>query len=238
MTPTTIQVLCAGAVRHAFTRVAAQFEHDTGHRVHCQFAAVGTLLDRYRCGTPADLLVLNRPALEQLAAEGKVDAPPQELGTVGVGIAVQRGGNCPDLSSAGALRAALLDADSISYGDPEKGDSSGVHFAKVLRQLGIDEAVAGKTRLAPAGLAVAEMVRDGVVAMGATQASVIAACEGVVLAGMLPTEVQHLTTYACSTESNAGSAEAARELTRFLSSPFATEVFGQSGFSRAQPVTV
>lgn len=231
MAPTTIQVLCAGAAKHAFTRVIAKFEQDTGNRVHCQFAAVGTLLERYRSGSAADLLVLNWPVLEQLAAEGKVDAPPRELGTVGVGIAVPRGANRPDLSSAGALREALLRADSLSYGDPEKGDSSGVHFAKVLRQLGIEEAVAGKTRLAPAGLAVAEMVRDGVVAMGATQASVIAACEGVVLAGLLPTEVQHLTTYACGTVCNAGAAEAARELARFLGSRFAAEVFGQSGFS-------
>jgi molybdate transport system substrate-binding protein len=194
MTSSTIHVLCAGAVKHAFTQLAGRFERDTGHSVKCTFAAVGTLVRQHAEGAKADFLLLNRPAIDALLSQGKVMAPVVDAGTVGVGIAVRSGSPRPDLSSPESLRAALLETPSLSYGDPAHGDSSGVHFAKVLERLGITQAVAARTQLAPSGLAVAERVRDGHVALGATQASVIAACPGIELAGLLPAELQQLTT--------------------------------------------
>jgi molybdate transport system substrate-binding protein len=176
MTPGTLHVLCAGAARHAFTALAGSFERASGHRFKCTFAAVGSLVRQHAEGARADFLLLNRPAMDALVSQGKALAPLLDVGTVGVGIAVRSGSTRPDVSSPELLRAALLDAPSLSYGDPAHGDSSGVHFAKVIGQLDISHAVADKTRLAPSGIAVAELVRDGHVAIGATQASVIAAC--------------------------------------------------------------
>ena len=233
MTPLTLHVLCAGAVKHAFTALASRFEQDTGHRVKCTFAAVGTLVRQHGEGARADLLLLNRPAIDRLVSQGKVLPPVFDTGTVGVGIAVRSTSTRPDLSSPESLRAALLDAPSLSYGDPAHGDSSGVHFAKVIAQLGIADAVAAKTQLAPSGLAVAERVRDGHVAMGATQASVIAACPGIELAGLLPGELQQFTTYAGGCAADARAPEAARQLLDYLRSDHAREIFANSGFSIA-----
>lgn len=236
MTPVTLHVLCAGAVKHAFTALASRFERETGHSTKCTFAAVGTLLRQHAEGAKADFLLLNRPAIDKLVSQGKVLPPVYDAGTVGAGIAVRSGAARPDLSTPDSLRAALLDAPSLAYGDPAHGDSSGVHFAKVITQLGISDAVAAKTRLAPSGLAVAELVRDGHVAIGATQASVIAACRGIDLAGLLPGELQQFTTYAYGCAADAGALEAARRLLAYLRTEHAREVFAKSGFSVAADV--
>jgi molybdate transport system substrate-binding protein len=233
MTPLTLHALCAGAAREAFTTLAGRFERDTGHSFKSTFAAVGTLLRQHAEGARADFLLLNRPAMDGLVLQGKVLAPLFDVGTVGVGVAVRSGSTRPDLSSPDLLRAALLDAPSLSYGDPSHGDSSGVHFAKVIAQLGISDAVADKTRLAPSGLAVAELVRDGHAAIGATQASVIAACPGVELAGLLPSELQQFTTYSCGCAADAHAPEAARQLLEYLRTDRAREVFANSAIVQA-----
>jgi molybdate transport system substrate-binding protein len=192
---------------------------------------VGALLRQHAQGEKADLLLLSRPAIEGLVTQGKVLRPVFDVGTVGVGIAVRSGSVRPDLSSPDSLRSALLGALSLSYGDPAHGDSSGVHFAKVIAQLGISDAMAGKTRLAPSGLAVAELVRDGHVAIGATQASVIAACRGVDLAGLLPGELQNFTTYACALAADAQTPGEAQRLLDYLRTDRAREVFANAGFA-------
>lgn len=228
----TVHVLCAGAVKHAFATLASLFERESGHAVRCSYAAVGTLLRQLSSGAAADLLVLSRPALEQLVREGKALAPPLDLATTGVGIGIRRGSIFPDISSVDGLRRTLLAARSLSYGDPARGDSSGVHFAKVLAQLGIEDAVAAKTTLAPAGLAVAELVRDGRVELGATQASVIAGCEGVDLAGLLPSAVQHFTRYACAAVRDGSAGAATQELMQYLRTTRAGELFAAAGFEK------
>jgi molybdate transport system substrate-binding protein len=231
MTPATLDVLCAGAVRHAFTTLVAAFERDSGHSIKSRFAAVGALVRQHAQGAAADFLLLNRPAMEALVAQGKVLAPLHDVGTVGVGLAVRCGEPRPDVSSPASLRAALLAASSLSYGDPAHGDSSGIHFARVIEQLQLSGAVADKTRLAPSGMAVAEWVRDGRVAIGATQASVIAACAGIELAGLLPAQLQQFTTYTCGCACDARSPQAAQQLLDYLRTSAARDVFASAGFA-------
>lgn len=112
------------------------------------------------------------------------------------------------------------------------GDSSGVHFANVLERLGIALQVRVKTVLAPAGLAVAELVRQGDVALGATQASVISACDGITLVGLLPPDLQHITTYSSGIMRHAASPEAAKLFVAYLNTPSARASFDKAGLRR------
>jgi molybdate transport system substrate-binding protein len=228
---THVNVLCAGAVKAAFVKLVTRFERDTGHSVTCTFAAVGTLLRQYEAGAATDFLLLNRPAMDRLVSGSKVLPSLIDVGTVGVAIAVRSGVTSPDVSTAESLRAALLDSPSLSYGDPGHGDSSGVHFAKVIAQLGITDRVAAKTRLATSGHEVAELVRDGHVAIGATQASVIATCPGVVLAGLLPDDLQQFTSYVCGCSADTRASQAAAQLLDFMRTDGARQVFEQAGFA-------
>lgn len=65
----------------------------------------------------------------------------------------------PSVGTSGDLRAALLAAPAIFLPDPTKA-TAGIHFARVLRQLGIFDEVAASMRPYPNGaLAMASLGR-------------------------------------------------------------------------------
>jgi len=229
-----LKVFCAGAVKSAIMDVAQAFENDTAHSLQFSFGTVGSIQDKVMRGEQADVLILTRPALERMTSQGKVLGETiVDLGRVGVGIAVRGGAALPDVSTPGALRKSLIAAKSLAYGDPTKGDSSGIHFATVLERLDIAREINAKAVLAPVGLAVAELVDKGEVEMGATQASVIVACKGIRLAGLLPAGLQHITTYSAAVTVDAASAEPARLFVSYLTTPLAKSKFGKAAFDQA-----
>ena len=226
----TINVLCAGAVKSPVTAIAQGFEENTGNKVGLTFGPVGALKAKLLAGEPADIVILSRPVLEQLVQEGKLLGQTiSELGRVGVGITVRSSTVLPDVSTPDALRRVLLAAKSIAYGDPAKGDSSGVHFASVLKRLGIEHEVKERSVLAAAGLAVAELVKTGEVAIGATQATVISACEGVLLAGLLPADLQHITTYALALVADEVSSDTAAAFAAYMNTSSAKAQLERAG---------
>ena len=227
-------IFCAGAAKAALAGPLAGFELLTGVKPVVIYGTTGALQERLESGEPADVFIAGRPALEQLAAAGTIEgATLADLGRVGVGLAVRRSTDrLPDVSTVAALREALLEAPSLSYGDPQGGDSSGKHFQSVLETLGIADKVRTKTLLAPLGLAVAEYVSTGQAALGATQSSVILANPGVVLAGMLPESLQHYTTYSYGLVRSAPNLEGAMQIVRHLSAPPSIESFARTGFAQ------
>ncbi len=126
-------------------------------------------------------------------------------------MGVRRGAPLPDISSAEALRDTLLRASSIAYIDPAHGGTSGIHFAGVLRRLGIADAVSDKAVLWPGGSA-AEAVVRGQAELVVHQMSEILAVEGVTLVGPLPPALQKVTTYAAGLSARSAAPEPARAL--------------------------
>src|SRR5262249_58667748 len=95
------------------------------------------------------------------AREGRLAvASERDIGRVETASAVRSRAPLPAIGNAGALRAALQAADEIHFPDPEQA-TAGIHFAKVLRDLGIADEVA--RRLKPAA--------NGATAMRALAAS-------------------------------------------------------------------
>lgn len=205
-----ISVLSAAAVQVPLTELAERFERTTGHRVLLEFSTGGGVETRIRDGAQADLVVNAMERLAVLAQGGLVAPGARSLGIVRMGVAVRKGGKVPDLSSAGAFRASLLAAPSIAYGDPAKGATTGIHFAKVLERLGIQDAVKGKTLLAANGLDVMRMVAAGEAEIGVTQISEILHVKGDTLAGPLPAELQLASNYGVTQGSTTPQAAAAQ----------------------------
>lgn len=228
----TLNVFCAGAVKFALMDALLGFERQSGHKTHYTFGSTGSLQSRIVAGERTDIVLLSRAPVEQLARQGRVLADTiVDVGRVGVGIAVRANATLPDVSTPDTLRASLRAVESIAFGDPSKGDSSGIHFAKVIERLGISDELSGKIVLAPLGLAVAEFVDQGKAEMGATQATVILACKGIVLAGLLPDSLQHITTYALGVAANSGAVPIARNLADYLATPAAKACFRAAGFA-------
>jgi molybdate transport system substrate-binding protein len=229
-----VKVFCAGAVKAALARLIREFEEKFSCELQFTFGTVGSLRSRMEAGETADVAILNRPAMQQLAQQGKVDGGViADIGRVGVGVAVHDGAPLPDVSTADALRKTLLAAGSVAYGDPGKGDSSGIHFGKVLEQLGIADQIKSRVVLAPVGLAVVELLEKHEVELGATQASVILANKNVALAGLLPAGLQHFTTYSFGLMADSPRLSRARLFFDYLTAPSAKKHFEAAGFDRA-----
>lgn len=226
-----IEVFCAGAVKAAVAGPASEFEGRCGLKPSFTFGPAGGLKRKAIEGERVHAFILSRPALDDLERAGKIEPGTIfDIGRTGVGIVVRKGRPVPDVSSPAALRRALLDAASLTYGDPAHGDSSGTHFSSVIEKLGISRELAARTVLASLGVEVVEKVALGSVELGATQSSIILANADVALAGMLPQELQRFTTYAAALAK--GSGAPAREFWEFLGRAETRAHFERLGFAR------
>ncbi|MBA2962518.1 MULTISPECIES: substrate-binding domain-containing protein [Ramlibacter] len=225
-----VRVAAAGAAKQAIETLAPAFERASGHRVLASYDTVGAQRDRVARGEPVDVAVLSDAALAQLREAGKLAAlAPQAIGRVQVGIAVPRSAPLPDLSSAQALREALLAAPSIAYADPARGATAGTHFAKVLDALELREPLRGRLTVLPFGVDVVEAVGQGRYALGISQSSEIVQHPGVRYAGPLPPPHGQGTGYAAAAVADT---PAVRQWLAFIASPAGIEAFRASGFGR------
>jgi molybdate transport system substrate-binding protein len=225
-----ITVLSAAALQVPLTELAQRFERATGKCVRFEFATAGGVEATVRAGARPDLVISAAERLQALATAGLVaPQPARSLGIMRMGVAVRQGGQVPDLGSAEGFRASLLEAHSVAYGDPARGATTGIHFAKVIERLGLGEALRGKTTLAANGLDVMKLVASGEVEIGVTQISEILHGKGDALAGPLPAQLQLASDYGVALGSAAGP-QAAAQFAALLLSPEGRERFRHAGF--------
>ena len=225
-----ITVLSAAAVQAPITEVAEQFERSTGHHVRFEFSTAGGVDGKVKAGAHPDIVINARERLDALAAAKIVDATPaRNLGMVQIGIAVRKGGVPPDISSVEGFKASLQKAQTVAYGDPQKGATTGIHFAKMIACMGLTEDLKGKSLLAANGLEVMRLVAKGEAELGVTQISEILHIQGDTLVGPLPTDLQLTSTYGVAFGSGAAS-PAARQFVELLLSPAGREQFKHAGF--------
>src|SRR5262249_24343876 len=113
---------------------------------------------------------------------------------------------------------ALLSAKSLTYVDPAQGATSGIHFAGVLQQLGIADAVKSKTTLVPGGYP-AELVAKGDVEMVVHQISEIVPGKGGTLVGPLPKQLQKVTVSSAGIAVASAAKPEAQAFVTFLARP-------------------
>ena len=187
-------VLSAAAVQVPVSEIAARFEQATGHHIVFEFATAGQVDERLATGWRPDVVISGSGRIAPWTGTGSSFV--RDLGTVRIGVAVRKGAPRPDLSSVAQFRAALLRAQTVAYGDPARGATTGIHFSRVIDQLDLRGALAGKTMLAANGLDVMRMVSDGRAELGITQVSEILHVDAASYVGQLPDALQLATTYA------------------------------------------
>ena len=203
----SLHLLCAGAAQGLVKTLQLRFHEATGAILEARFGAVGAMKELLLAGEPCDLLIVTAGMIDSLVAEGRLRGETRAaLGRVRTGIAVQRGAPHPDLSTPEALKAALQAASAIYFPDAERS-TAGIHFARVMQELGIREALQPRFRTYPAGaIAMREMAAaPGPGLIGCTQVTEINYTEGVELVGVLPKRFELATVY--SAAATAGSTE-------------------------------
>ena len=227
-----VNVLSAGACKGLFTALANTEFRKQMLSFSGSFGAVGAMQEKLLSGEDCDLLVLTLPLLEQLAAQGKVRADSiAVIGVVGTGVAVRAGSQWPNVSTANLLGANLLAARGIHFPDPARA-TAGVHFARVLSELGIAAKVAGVCHHYPNGAAaMAALAADSrPLQMGCTQISEILYTPGIELVAELPAPFSLATRYAAALTRDCSNVEASARMMAILTGAQSASLRVAGGF--------
>jgi len=184
----TLKILSGGAAHGLVERARPGFEAASGCTIDGTFSAVGAMRDKLLAGEPADVMILSRAMIDALAQSGHVVvASIKDVARVAASVAVRAGDPLPAMATADDLRAALAAADEIHFPDPAQA-TAGIHFAQVIRQLGLWEVVAPRLRLGPNGATTMKALATSKAPhpIGCTQETEIRATPGIVLVGPLP----------------------------------------------------
>jgi molybdate transport system substrate-binding protein len=226
-----IHALITTAMKAAIDELVPKFERDTGNTVAVSFGPSGGIARRFIGGEPADVIIIDSGALDDLIRQGKVLPDPTDVARTGIGICVRKGAPRPDVSTPEALKRALLAAKSIAHTAPAGGGITAAHVIKLFERLGIAAEVTPKVKLAAGGPngRVSVLVSSGEAEIGLQQVSELMSNPGVDVIGMLPAELQQITTYAAGITASAKEPEAAKALIKALTAPAAAPVFKAKG---------
>jgi len=227
-----LNIFSGGAAQAVVTGLQHEFEQTHGCKLVPTFGAVGAMRDRLVDGEPCDLLVLSASLIDQLMAQGRVvQDSARVLGRVATGIAVPVGATSIDVRSAVSLKAALSAARGVYVPDLRKS-TAGIHIARMLAALGLDDVLAGRIREYPNGAtAMRELAKNGSDGMvGCTQVTEIMYTPGVQLVGELPAEHALSTIYTAAVCSQAQQPALAEQLAQVLSGEASVTLRRRSGF--------
>ena len=228
-----IDAMITTAMKAAVDELAPPFERASGHVLRITYGPSGGLARRLNAGEAADLVVVDSKALDELIKQGKVAGGRTDVARTGIGIAVRKGAPKPDVSSPEALKRALLAAKSIAHAAPAGGSITAAHIQGVFQRLGIAAEVTPKVKLAAGGPngRVSVLVSSGEAEIGLQQVSELMSNPQVEVIGMLPAELQQMTTYSAGTTTSARQMEAAQTFIRHLAAPAAMTIYKTKGLA-------
>jgi molybdate transport system substrate-binding protein len=225
-----VRVMTSGAFTEACTKLAPAFEQTAGHRMELIFgASMGsgpdTIPSRLGRHEAADVVILARSALDELAARGFV-IPDSRVDLVRsrIGMAVRAGAPRPDISSVEALRQTLLGAKSIGY----SSSASGVYLTtELFPRLGIADQIRPKLKMSEG--TVGTLVATGEVEIGFQQISELLPVPGIDYVGPLPTDAQRETIFAAGIVAWSSAQDLARRMLEFFTSSANAEAIRKTG---------
>jgi len=219
--------MASAAFKEAYLELVPQFERASKHKVNNLWVPSVQMMSRLKGGEKVDLVILSADSLDELIRAGII-ASRTDLARSGVGMAVRAGAPKPDISSAEALKRAVLAAKSVVYST----GPSGIYLAGLFRRMGIEDQVKPKLKQVqgePAGASVAR----GEAEIGFQQMSELLPVPGIDIVGPLPPDAQKITTFSAGLHAQANAPDAAKALVQFLTSPEAAPVIRRKGMEPA-----
>jgi molybdate transport system substrate-binding protein len=211
-----ITVLATPGVKEAYLELVPLFEKASGNKVATTWAGTADVMKRMKAGEVFDAVVLASNSLEELIDTGKLMAGSRaDLARSGVGAAVRAGAPKPDISSAEALKRALVAAKTIGIST----GPSGVYLTGLFEKMGMLAELKPKFRTPPSGANIGELVAKGEAQIGFQQVSELIHYPGIAFLGPLPAEVQRMTVFSGGVHAASREPDAARAFLKFLSAP-------------------
>jgi molybdate transport system substrate-binding protein len=222
----TIRVLSTLALKGAVQGLANQYHAASAVRIDADFAPTLALLTRLRAGETADVVILTREGLEEVASEGRVAADScVDLARSFVGIAVRAGAPHPDIATEATLHAALLGARAVAY---SRLGASGILFAKLIDQLGIAANINARAVIIQQGFT-AEKLVTGEADLAVQQISELKQIDGIEVIGPIPRELQTPAVFSAGRMAATSRPDEADRLLRFLASAEVAPALRASG---------
>lgn len=229
---TTLHLLCAGAAQGLVTALQPRLLQELDAQTGGRFGAVGAMKEAFGAGEPCDLFVSSDAIVTALIAEGLLRPDSRTpLGHVRTGVAVRTGTTHPAVGTPEALAAALRAADVVHYPDPQRA-TAGIHFAKVLRELGLDGELQDRIRTFPNGAtAMRELAASSASnPIGCTQVTEILFTPGLDLVGLLPPQFELATVYTAAVPVRASHPALAAGFIGMMTAPDTAELRQRCGF--------
>ena len=221
-----IKLIASNAVKEACHDLLPAFERASGHKVAAVYGGTPDITKRIDGGEVVDLVVLSAGSIDGLIKRGRLaEGSRVDFVRSAIGVAIRPGAPKPDISSGDAVKASLIKASSIVI---SSGPSS-VYLLGLFERMGIADALKPKIKQLGPGASVGEALARGEGDLGFTQVSEFVTIKGIDYLGPLPSDIQNVTVFSLGRHASAPSAEAARALVKFLTSPDAAPVIRHSG---------
>ena len=230
MTSSTLIILSTHALVEVLHALQPGFQRKNACRLEFALDPTQAVRRRIENGETFDIAIITRPAIDELAAAGKI-APDTRvtIGRTGLGISVRAGAPKPEIGSLEAFKRALLEAKSVVR---SREGASGALFAAALERLGISEAMRDKILIAGSGR-VAEFVARGEAELAVQQISELVPVKGADFVGPFPPELQHETVFAAGVAIASDAHELAEAFIALLAAPANAPLFIASGLDPA-----
>ena len=221
-----VRLLSTLALMGAVRNLAGRYEAAGGARIDADFAPTLGLLDRLRDGEAADVVILTREGLDDLAAKGAVVADSRvDLARSFVGMAVKAGAEHPDIATEAALRATLLGARSVAYSCI---GASGIFFAQLIERMGIASEINARATITPSGFT-AERLVTGEAELAVQQISELKQVAGVEVLGPIPLDLQSPAVFSGGRLAASKRVVQSDALLKYLASPEVAPMLRESG---------
>lgn len=225
-----IRVMTSGAFTAAYQALIPMCGEAAGDTVVTVTTTMGTgdvsIPSRLGRREAADVVIVDRDALEALVAQGLVARGSRvDLARSAVAMVVRTGAPKPDIRTVAAFRQTLLSAASIAYSASVSGDYLS---SQVFQQLGIADQVLPKSRRV-VGERVGAVVARGEAEIGFQQISELLPIPGVDYVGPIPRELQRVTVFSAGLAAHAEEPQRARAFVSCLASRQAAATVAKSG---------
>jgi molybdate transport system substrate-binding protein len=226
----TITSIAGGAPKPVFDKLGPVYEQRSGNKLNALYDTMSGIQGRLAKHENLDVLLMPVAMLDALEKDGKiVPAGRAALANIGLGVGVKAGGPMPDISTPDALRRALIAALTVVHAPPT-ATPSGAQSDKVIKQLGIAEAMTGRV-VHKAGIAGGvAMIANGEADIGIFPKSEMVNVDGVTLVGSLPGDLQLNIMYGAGVTAASPEKAAAAGFIQFLIEPESRKVWTACGF--------
>lgn len=223
-----LRVLAGGGMAGEWALLKPKFEQASGHRLDIFFGTTPNLIKEATSGKPFDLAVVPTEVMRDAGARARFPAGPTiDVAHVGLGVAVRAGAARPNIGTADAFKAALLNAQSIAT---VPASAAGGQVMKAFERLGVSDTIKGKLQAKGAPGEILAAVAKGEAELGLFLINVLTA-PGLDVVGPFPAGLQQEIVYTAAPALETKQAEAAKALIAFLQSAEAIAIIKAKGMA-------